>query len=122
MKIKEVNNKWFFASPPVWMRFLLIYILGDSIVLIPFIVLIIIIAFIHVKLGLIILGLYISIRELGEMIYWLLQQFGKREYRPSDFGFKYIDNNGIYVLYQLMSLVGTVIGLTLLIGVILYMN
>jgi hypothetical protein len=59
---------------------------------------------------------------MGEMIYWLLQQFGTRKYRPYDFGLKNIDNNGIYIMYQLLSLSGTVLGLSLITAVALYMK
>lgn len=121
MKLPEINNKWFFSEPNGLLRIILVFIKGDVIILLPLFVLIIITGFIHLKLGLIALGLYVSLRFLGEMIYWLLQQFGPKTYRPFDFGFKQLDNNAIYILYQLIGLAWIVIGLTFIIGVLLYL-
>jgi len=61
----------------------------------------------------IVLGLFVAIRQLGEMIYWLLQQFGDKKYRPYDFGLQKLDNNAIYILYQTFALVGVVAGIAI---------
>lgn len=65
---------------------------------------------------LIMFGVYIAVRSLGEMIYWFSHQFHERKYRPYDFGFKNLDNHAIYILYQTLSIVGVVFGM----GVVIY--
>lgn len=91
------------------MRPLLIFIKGDMLILLPLLIAnatagiwdrqLMIILFLCVGL----------IRALGEMFYWLLQQFGPRKYRPYDFGLKNLDNNAIYILYQLFAFAQAVI-------------
>ncbi len=108
----NIRSPWFFTEAPLPLRILLIYIRGDAIVLIPFLLLTLIITMISTKWGLVLISVYIAMRGLGEMIYWLLQQFGDRKYRPYDFGFRQLDNNAIYILYQLLSLVVLVLGTT----------
>lgn len=44
------------------------------------------------------------------MVYWLLQQFGPKTYRPMDFGLKHVNNEGIYILYQLIATVQATTG------------
>ena len=65
---------------------------------------------------LLMLGTYVALRYLGEMIYWFSHQFTDRTYRPHDFGFRNLDNHAIYILYQTFAIVGTTIG----IGIIFY--
>jgi len=121
-RIFDIDNKWFFSPAPTWQRLFLIFIKGDALVILPFIVLIVLTAFFSFKLALIILGLYISIRQFGEMMFWFFQQFGPRTYRPHDFGFKKLDNHAIYILYQTWALATTVMGVTFLIYVIMYIK
>ena len=59
--------------------------------------------------------MYIVVRQSGELIYWLLQQFSHKKYRPYDFGFKNLNNNAIYILYQTFAIVGIIGGLSLLV-------
>lgn len=66
-------------------------------------------------------GLFISIRYFTEIIYWLFQQFGPKTYRPYDFGLKKIDNNSIYIIYQIMSVIWTCLGIILIIFALLYL-
>lgn len=47
--------------------------------------------------------LFIAAREFFETVYWLFQQFSTHAHRPRDFGFKHLNNNSIYILYQLSS-------------------
>lgn len=99
---------------PWWGKISLIYIRGDLFVLLPLLLLICVIGFFSLKWMLVTIGIYIVVRQLGELIYWIFQQFGHRKYRPYDFGFKNLDNNAVYILYQTFSIVGIVGGLILL--------
>ena len=74
------------------------------------------------RLGLLVLGIFISIRNMGEIVYWLLQQFGPKTYRPNDFGLKDLDNNAIYIIYQLFAIINVTIGLTLMAVIIFYLK
>lgn len=85
------------------------------IILLPFLLLVAASGLISLKLMLILVAAYVAVRNFGEMIYWICQQFGKREYRPNDFGLKNLDNNAIYIIYQTFSLVLVVISISLLI-------
>lgn len=114
-KIKQVDNKWFFRELPWWCKALTVYIRGDLIVLGPLILLIALTYFISVKVGLIVTGAYISVRNLGEMFYWFSHQFYERKYRPRDFGFRKLDNHALYILYQTFSLAGVMMGVLLLV-------
>ena len=110
-----VDNSWFYTEMPWWGKICLIYIRGDLFVLLPILLFIFIIGFISLKWMMIILCLLIVVRQSGELIYWLLQQFSHKKYRPFDFGFKNLDNNAIYILYQTFAIVGIVGGLSLLV-------
>lgn len=70
---------------------------------------------------LLLLGVYISIRNLGEMIYWFSHQFYQRKYRPYDFGFKKLDNHAVYILYQTLAISGVVFGIGVILFSILYL-
>ncbi|MBP9814667.1 hypothetical protein KBC80_05800 [Candidatus Woesebacteria bacterium] len=109
MKIKDITSQWFFTEVTFPLRFLLIFIKGDAMILIPFVLLLLLVGFFSIKWMLLLFGLYFAFRFLGEMIYWLLQQFGNRTYRPYDFGLKKLDNNALYIMYQVCSLIGLVI-------------
>lgn len=119
MKITDITPSWFFTELSFPLRFFLIFIRGDAIILVPFVLFTFAVGFFSIKWMLLLFGVYFACRFLGEMIYWLLQQFGDRKYRPHDFGLKKLDNNALYVLYQLCSLVGMVLGITLVIGAVL---
>lgn len=64
---------------------------------------------------LILLLLFIIIRKFIEVIYWLFQQFNNTGFRPYDFGFKNLNNNSIYIIYQMFSFCIVVLSLFLLI-------
>lgn len=114
-KIRNIDNKWFFKELPPPFKVFLFFVRGDLIVLLPFLVVIGIVGIFSIKFMLIMLGLYISIRYLGEMIYWFSHQFTERTYRPYDFGFRNLDNHAIYILYQTFAIVGTVMGTSIVI-------
>lgn len=118
MKIFEVTPSWFFTDTNKFYKILQIYVRGDAIVLLPFIVLIFIIGLFSLKWMVLLFCLFLMFRSLGEMIYWLLQQFGDKKYRPYDYGFKKLDNNAIYIIYQLTALVTLVLSSGLVIFIL----
>lgn len=122
MKKSEISNKWFFSDVPVWAKTLQIYIKGDALIITPFLIISSLFYFLNWKFALVITGVFYSLRQIGEMIYWLLQQFSKREYRPYDYGYKNLDNNAIYIIYQLRCLIGATAGISLLIYVLFFLN
>ena len=91
----------------------LVYIRGDLLVLLPLLIIILSIGFFSFDWMFIVLGLFVAVRQLGEMIYWLLHQFGDRKYRPYDFGFAKLDNSAVYVIYQTFATTYAVIGLVI---------
>mgnify|MGYP007122132810 CR=1 FL=1 len=119
-RIRDIKNNSFYCELPWWCKVSSLFIRGDLFVLLPLLIAIIGIGFFSVPSMLIVLGIYIAVRELGEMIYWLLQQFGDRKYRPYDWGFRNLDNNAIYILYQTFALAGTVMGISVVFFAILY--
>jgi hypothetical protein len=108
--ISKITNTWFYSPSPFWMRFFLIFIKGDILVLLPLSALIGIILLFQLKIGLLIGAIYFSLRNMGEMIYWFLQQFGPKTYRPYDFGLTKLDNNALYIIYQTFALSMTTLG------------
>jgi hypothetical protein len=102
--MRKINTEWFFRETPFFLKLVFIYVNGDAIILLPFLFIDLILAFFTWKLALILFLIYAAIRNLGEMIYWLFQQFGERKYRPQDFGLNNLDNHAIYILYQTFSL------------------
>ena len=119
--VKNVTNASFYCELPAWCKACSIFIRGDLIVLVPLLIVILSIGFFSLRFMCMVLGVYIAVRELGEMIYWLLQQFGDRKYRPYDWGFKNLDNNAVYILYQTAALAGTVVGISIVFFAILYL-
>ena len=113
--MKKIDDAWFYTNPHFLLRFCLVYVNGDAIVLVPLSILIILVALFSIKVGLIMASLFYTLLGLGEMIYWLLQQFGKKTYRPDDWGFSEISNDAVYILYQIRALADMVIGGTILI-------
>lgn len=102
------------------MKYLMVYVNGDSLVIIPFLILVLLFGFFSIDFMLILIGLFVAVRCLGEMIFWMLQQFGARTYRPHDFGLTQLDNHAVYILYQLTNMVGVVLGAGLVIMIIYY--
>ena len=108
---KIYDDGWFYSEPGLW-RFALIYVKGDGLILIPLVTLIIFAGYFDIRLSLFMAFTYFTFRGLGEMIYWLLQQFGAKTYRPNDYGFTDLSNDAIYILYQVSSLANMVLGIT----------
>jgi hypothetical protein len=116
----KITNGWFYSPAPFWMRFFLIFINGDIFFLLPVSVILLLLFFIQVKLGLLGVVLYVMVREGAEIIYWFLQQFGTKTYRPYDFGLTKLDNNAIYILYQTFSFSLTVLSSLCFVAILLY--
>ena len=112
----------FFTNLPWYCKVFTLFVYGDLIVLLPFVVLIAASYLISFKVGLILSGLYLAIRYFGEMIYWPLQQFSNRSYRPYDFGFKKLDNHAIYILYQTFAIVLSTTGAGIVLFTILFIK
>jgi hypothetical protein len=87
-----------------------IYVLGDAIVLIPFIFIFFPTVYFFFGLKYLVISwcIYMGLRHFIEIVYWLLQQFGDKTYRPP-FIFEEFQNEDIYIIYQLMSTVWTVV-------------
>src|SRR3990167_1885632 len=109
-KLFDQDDKWFFSNPHPLLRFLLIFVKGDIIVLLPLVITILLVGFISTKFMFLLIGIYISVRYLGEIIYWISQQFGPKKYRPNDLGFKNLGNEAIYIIYQTLALTGAIFG------------
>lgn len=120
MDLKDVDNKWFFTELHPVFKIPAFFIKGDLIVLLPLLIVILLLGLWSVKFMLVALGIYIAVRHLGEMIYWFSHQFNARTYRPGDMGFKKLDNHAIYILYQTLAIVGTVVGLSIISFSLLY--
>lgn len=110
MKRLSVKSQWFFSEAAWPLKAMCIFIRGDAVVILPFFAVLSIIGIFSFRWMMLLLSLFVVFRFLGEMVYWIHQQFGDRTYRPYDFGLKKLDNNAIYILYQLFSLVGMVFG------------
>lgn len=114
-RLFEIDNKWFFTELPPSVKFLSFFVKGDLIVLLPLVIGILLTGFFSIKLMITMLGVYITVRYLGEMIYWFSHQFSDRRYRPSDFGFKKLDNHAIYILHQTLSIAGVTFGIAIVV-------
>lgn len=121
-RLKQMCNESFYCELPWWCKACSFFIRGDLFVLLPLLALIFMIGFFSMRFMFILLGVYIAVRELGEMIYWLLQQFGERKYRPYDWGFRSLDNNAIYILYQTFALAGSVVGIAICLCAFMFMS
>lgn len=119
-KFKNSTDEWFFSKPNILLRQLHIYVEGDSFVIIPIWVFIILTGFFSWRFMLLEIGIFLFLRGFGEMIYWLLQQFGNHKYRPST-NQKKLSNNAVYILYQLSGLRNAFLGLVLIAFILLYL-
>lgn len=108
----KVDDKWFYSEPGRLARTLGIYVKGDLISLLPVIIGILLSSIVSLKFMILMYGFYILFRGLGEMIYWLLQQFGPQTYRPES-RFKNIGNNSVYIIYQTAALRDCMIGIAI---------
>lgn len=102
---KKIDDDWFYSDTNIFLKILTIFIKGDAILIAPFILVLTIVLILNIDLGIILGLIFIFLRFLGEMVYWLLQQFSDKSYRPFDYGLTKLKNNSIYILYQLFSLI-----------------
>lgn len=100
----HLTQEWF-DSDSNWLEKITgVFIKGDRIVLWPFLLLNIGVAIYDYKAGFILFLLFNFLRYIVEMIYWIVKQEGDRTYRPYDFGLTNLNNNSIYIIYQIGSL------------------
>lgn len=114
-KLQNTDNKTFFSDCPSYLKMIGIYIWGDAFIFLPFHVVIFLFSVISLPFGLLLWSVFFSIRSIGEVLYWFLQQFGDRRYRPHDFGFKKLDNHAIYIFYQTIMTIHATVSITALI-------
>lgn len=121
-KRKDFTDNWFFSDVSYLHKVMQIFVRGDNIIIAPCLLVLLLLFFSNKTLAIITFLVFITLRQLGEMIYWLLQQFGNTGYRPYDFGFKELSNKAIYVIYQLGSLVLASLSISLLIYFLIYLH
>jgi hypothetical protein len=117
---KSIDNRLFFTDCPKPLKMIGIYVWGDALLFLPFHILIFLFSLISLRFALLVWAIFFSIRTLGEVIYWFLQQFGDRKYRPYDFDFKKLDNHAIYIYYQTIMTIHATVNVTSLIIFIKY--
>lgn len=120
IKSGELTDKWFYSKPNFILRQLHVYVKGDALEIIPIWIFILITGIFSWKFMLLEIGVFITLRGLGEMIYWLLQQFGEKKYRPST-SQKKLGNDAVYILYQLSGFRNAFIGIVLTLFVLIYL-
>lgn len=113
--LKHKTSQDFFTDCPSYMKMIGIYVWGDAYLFVPFHLIILIFSIISLPFGLLLWSVFFSIRSLGEVLYWFLQQFGERSYRPHDFGMKKLDNHAIYIFYQTLMTIHATVAITALI-------
>ncbi|MFH1826848.1 MAG: hypothetical protein ABH812_00230 [bacterium] len=119
----RIDNKWFFKDLSGYSKnIFLVFVKGDLLLLLPLLFAILLLGFFSTRLMLVLLGSYIAVRYFTEIIYWLLQQFGSRQYRPYDFGFKKLKNEAIYIIYQTIAISWTMFGLAILFYALLFLK
>ncbi|MEI7578491.1 MAG: hypothetical protein WCJ58_00450 [bacterium] len=117
---RETEDSWFYSEPGKFLRFFHIYVKGDAPVILPLIGLMLLTAILSWRFAILEWGIFLSLRGFGEMIYWLLQQFGPKSYRPGT-SLKNLSNNSIYILYQLSGLRNAFYGLIIICFTLIYL-
>ena len=120
IKSGDLTDKWFYAKPNWILRQLHIYVKGDALEILPIWIFILITGLFSWQFMLLEIGIFLSLRGFGEMIYWLLQQFGNKEYRPTS-PHKKLSNDAVYILYQLSGFRNAFIGIVLTLYVLIYL-
>lgn len=110
-RIFGIDNKWFFTELHPLFKLISFFVRGDLLVLLPLLAIILLTGFYSYRFMIVMIGVYISVRSLGEMIYWFSHQFYERKYRPYDYGFKNLDNHAIYIIYQTLASGGLIAGI-----------
>lgn len=117
---KKLGNKRFFSDCPKIFKMGGIYVWGDALLFLPFHLIVFAFSLISLRFALLVWAIFFSIRTLGEVMYWFLQQFGDRSYRPYDFDFRHLDNHAIYIFYQTIMTIHATVSITALIIFIKY--
>lgn len=117
-RLNHLNNEHFFKDCPSYAKMMGIYVWGDAFIFLPFHIIIFLFSLISLPFGLLLWSVFFSIRSLGEVLYWFLQQFGERSYRPHDFGFTKLDNHAIYIFYQTIMTVHATVAITAVIIIV----
>lgn len=105
-------KRLFYEEVPWYIKLFQIFIKGDALVLVPFFIVVVAVGFVvSWEYASLTLAVFYAVRQLGEMIFWLLQQFGDHVYRPYDFGLEKLITHSIYILYQVHACVQVVLGI-----------
>ena len=118
--LQSINNSWFYSKPHFLLRLLTVYVKGDMILIIPILIAIGCIGLFSLRFMCLMYAVFYTLRGFGEMIYWFSHQFWDKKFRPDDFGFINLDNNAIYIKYQLMSMATVLIGVAVIFYILLY--
>jgi hypothetical protein len=115
IQISPGNAKKLFYEPvhPLF-NVLQIFVKGDALIIAPFLCGIVLVGLLYSwPLSIFIMSVFYAVRQFGEMIYWLFQQFHDHSYRPYDFGLTLLNTHSIYILYQVSACVQSTIGIVL---------
>lgn len=113
-------SRWFYSNVHPLVKFFQIYVKGDGLVILPLFAILLTIGYFNTRLFIVAMLVFITLRHIGEMMYWIARQFSEPDYRPDDFGFKNLNTKAIYILYQLFAIAGATISSTLLIYVLFF--
>ena len=125
-KFVKIDNKWFFKGSSGWHRNTsLSFINGDLLILLPLLIGILLLGFISLKLMLAVLGSFIVVRYLGEMIYWIVEQkkpAKDKTSRPYDFGLTNVSNHAVYIVYQMIATAWIVFGIVIVFSAMIFIR
>lgn len=114
-RLRSIDDSWFYQDPGIWWKLLTIFVNGDALIVVPFLVFSLLLIVMFGEFGWVILVSFYLVRFCGEMGYWFLQQFGEKTYRPKDFGMTKLSNNSLYIMYQLAATVWASLSLACLV-------
>ena len=125
-KFINIDDAWFFRGTSAFHRNTsLSFINGDLLILLPLFLAILSLGIFSVKLMLLALGSFISVRYLGEMIYWIVEQkkpAKDKTSRPYDFDLKELNNHAIYIIYQTIATAWITFGVAIVFYTLLYIK
>ena len=123
-KVKK-QKKFYDNVHPLLVHVFGIFVWGDALVLAPFFIITSIALFIinNIYLTIAVYATYMFLRQFGEVIYWLLQQFSqKKEYRPPDKGWEYLKTDELHIIYQLLNFYKSVLWFVVMIISFIFFN
>lgn len=111
LSIKNLSVKKYYRKTINWIFPIGAYVWDDALPISVFWTISSILLFFlnDLKSTLILVLIFFLFRFLGEMFYWLLQQFHSDNFRPNDFGLKNLPNQNIYIIYQVWNMCQTVL-------------